>query len=83
VKRRVYKSTSEDREGDLVNVILAATVYISSPFACLPSLKSSWREKLNCKSTHELFRYARNATLHVHAVCCLAPQARRIVVPDF
>jgi len=63
MKRRVYKSTSEDREGDFVNVILEATVYNSSPFACLPSL------------------YARNATLQIHAVCCLAPQARRICGP--
>ena len=36
MKQRVYKSTSEDREGDLVNVILEPTVYISSPFACPP-----------------------------------------------
>jgi hypothetical protein len=88
VTQRVYKSTSEDREGDLVNVILEPSVYIPSPFVCQPSLKSSWRDNFNwlgytLKSTHETIetRMRCNGT---HSRCVLPhAQARRIVVPDF
>lgn len=66
MKQRVYKSTSEDREGDLVpvNVILEPTVCIASPFACLPSLSNQAggsdtlsNQHMSYLNTHEIQLY--------------------------